>query len=114
MARAKASGEPTTELREERRVELLEAAYTLVGEKGLEGLRTRDIAARAGVNISTLHYYFGTKEDLLAALLDHVGDKFVQVNARRPAPGGRQTVLGHLEAAWRNFEDTPNLSIVVQ
>jgi AcrR family transcriptional regulator len=113
MARQKAP-EPPKESREERRGELLEAAYILVAEKGLEGLRTRDIAARAGVNISTLHYYFGTKEALLAALFEHMGAKFAAANAKRAPGRGKHGVAAHLEAAWKNFEGTPHLSTVLQ
>src|SRR5215475_10846989 len=108
MARAKASGEPTTELREERRVELIEAAYALIAEKGLEGLRTRDIAARAGVNISTLHYYFGTKEELLVAVIEHVRDTFARREQDRDPTV--ETLPEHLEAAWRSFEAEPHLA----
>jgi hypothetical protein len=39
-------------------------------------LRTRDIAARAGVNIATLHYYFATKEDLIRAVVRMLLEKF--------------------------------------
>jgi len=51
--------------RDERRRSLVLAAYQLIAEKGFEQLRTRDVAARAGVNIATLHYYFASKEDLI-------------------------------------------------
>jgi AcrR family transcriptional regulator len=93
---------------ERRRYDLLEAAYTLVGERGLEGLRTRDIAARAGVNISTLHYHFGTKEALLVALVEHASGKFT-------ASGISQTGLrDHFEGAIRIFQTTPHLYTVLQ
>ncbi len=42
---------------DERRRSLVLAAYDLIAEKGFEDLRTRDVAARAGVNIATLHYW---------------------------------------------------------
>lgn len=42
---------------DQRRRSLVLAAYQLIAEGGFERLRTRDIAARAGVNIATLHYY---------------------------------------------------------
>ncbi|WP_437906532.1 TetR family transcriptional regulator [Sorangium sp. So ce327] len=117
---ASASKTSATELGAARRRDLLEAAYTLIAEKGLEGLRTRDIAARAGVNISTLHYYFGTKDELLAAIVTHVTDKFVEAQ-RRPAGQGaagpadaRAILRAHLESAWRTFQDTPHLTAVLQ
>src|SRR4051812_2528672 len=71
--------------REARRAALLEAAYAVVADKGLEGLRTRDVAARAGVNIATLHYYFGTKEALVLALVERVRDLFTREDG---PPGG--------------------------
>ncbi|WP_437689809.1 TetR/AcrR family transcriptional regulator [Sorangium sp. So ce176] len=109
-----------TELGAARRRDLLEAAYSLIAEKGLEGLRTRDIAARAGVNISMLHYYFGTKDALLAAIVAHVTGKFVEAQ-RRPEGAGaagptdaRATLRAHLESAWRTFQDHPHLAAVLQ
>jgi AcrR family transcriptional regulator len=69
-----------------RRRELVLAAYQLIAESGLEELRTRDIAAKVGINISTLHYYFETKEDLIAAVVDHMTELFRTVRAPL-APG---------------------------
>ncbi len=54
---------------EAQRRALAQAAYDLIAEKGFEGLRTRDVAERAGVNIATLHYYFQTKEDLIRGVV---------------------------------------------
>ncbi len=42
-----------------RRAEIAAAARALIVEKGVEGLRTRDIAERVGINIATLHYAAG-------------------------------------------------------
>ena len=50
---------------ESRRHDLVQAAFRGIAERGFEGLRTRDVAADAGVNIATLHYYFPTKEALI-------------------------------------------------
>lgn len=112
---ASAGKTSATELGAARRRDLLEAAYTLIGEKGLEGLRTRDIAARAGVNISTLHYYFGTKDALLVAIVEHVTDKFVEEQRRPAGPGDALTGLrAHLESSWRSFQDDPRLATVLQ
>ena len=102
---------------EDRRRDLLEAAYVVIAEKGLEGLRTRDIAARAGVNISTLHYYFGTKDALIVAVVEHVREKLTGEGAaqRDARPGDNPPTLeAHLESAWRTFQTTPHLSTVLQ
>jgi AcrR family transcriptional regulator len=54
---------------EEQQAALVRVAFELIAERGFEGLRTRDVAAGAGVNIATLHYYFATKEDLIRGVL---------------------------------------------
>lgn len=55
-----------TELRSTRtREQILDAARLVLVRDGYERITTRRIAEEAGVNIATLHYYFGTKEDLL-------------------------------------------------
>ena len=62
---------------EERRQSLVEAAYHLIAEGGFEQLRTRDVAARAGVNIATLHYYFARKEDLIQGVVEYLLQQFM-------------------------------------
>jgi len=43
---------------------ILHAALDVFAERGFEGARTREIAARAGVNLGLLSYYFGDKDAL--------------------------------------------------
>lgn len=57
---------------EAQRQALVQAAFDVIAEGGFERLRTREVAARVGVNIATLHYYFATKEDLIRAVAWHV------------------------------------------
>jgi AcrR family transcriptional regulator len=97
-------------------VDLLEAAYALIAEKGLEGLRTRDIAARAGVNISTLHYYFATKEALLVGVVELTQERFRSTPQPRKGDPLAWTydVRAYLEAGWRTFQAHPQLAVVLQ
>ncbi|MCY0987339.1 TetR family transcriptional regulator [Nannocystis sp. ILAH1] len=94
---------------DERRAALLEAAYATIADRGLEGLRTREVAARAGVNIATLHYHFGSKEDLVVAVIAYVRERFVAAGAR----GGGDGVAAHLAAAGELFRDDPQLGRVM-
>ena len=43
---------------------ILDAAYHTFVEKGYEGAKMRDIASRADINISMLHYYYRSKDNL--------------------------------------------------
>lgn len=43
---------------------ILDAAYITFIENGYEGAKMRDIAARANINISMLHYYYRSKDNL--------------------------------------------------
>ncbi|MEM6995833.1 MAG: TetR/AcrR family transcriptional regulator [Myxococcota bacterium] len=56
--------------REAARRALIEAAADLLAERGEVSVRT--IAARAGVNHGLVHHYFGGKQGLQAAVLDHL------------------------------------------
>ena len=55
---------------------LILAAYNRIATDGFEGLRTRDVAADAGVNIGTLHYYFPSKETLIQAVVRYTSSRF--------------------------------------
>lgn len=52
------------------RAAILEAAIIEFAEHGFEGARTRSIAQRAGQNLASLHYHFGSKDQLYLALAD--------------------------------------------
>jgi AcrR family transcriptional regulator len=71
---------------EAQRQALVRAAYQIIAESGFEGLRTRDVAARAGVNIATLHYYFATKEDLIRGVVELLQEEFAAYRAPGQPP----------------------------
>jgi len=55
---------------EERRQELVQAAYELFKEKGYDQVNVSDIVGRVGVAQGTFYYYFKTKLDVLNAAID--------------------------------------------
>lgn len=71
-----------------RRTALLQAALDVIATAGFEGLRTRAVAERAGVNVATLHYYFATKQDLIEGLAQLISAKFVTIHGPAPEPSG--------------------------
>jgi AcrR family transcriptional regulator len=95
---------------------ILEAAVAEFAENGLSGARVDAIAARAGANKRMLYHYFGNKEDLYLAALEHV---YVAIRSREralhledlpPALAMRELVL----VTWRHFIEHPEfLSLLV-
>src|ERR1700757_5273972 len=47
------------------------AACRVIAERGADPPRFADVAAESGVPVSTLQYYFGSREDLLVAAFRH-------------------------------------------
>jgi TetR/AcrR family transcriptional regulator, repressor for neighboring sulfatase len=52
---------------------VLESAADLFAERGPAATSIRDIAARSSVNHGLIHRHFGSKDALVAAVLDHLG-----------------------------------------
>jgi AcrR family transcriptional regulator len=59
---------------------ILDAAERLIAEQGYAATSLRQIIAEAGVNLASVHYHFGSKEDLLNEL---VARKANPVNEKR-------------------------------
>ncbi|MBM2622657.1 TetR family transcriptional regulator C-terminal domain-containing protein [Actinoplanes sp. LDG1-06] len=51
-----------------RREDVLAAACAVVAERGADATRFSDVTAVTGVGVSTLQYYFGSREDMLIAV----------------------------------------------
>jgi AcrR family transcriptional regulator len=56
---------------EDTRLRIFAATRTLYASKGSRGTTTREVAERAGVNEATLFRHFGTKRQLLDAMLEY-------------------------------------------
>lgn len=100
-----------------RRTALMQATFDVIAESGFEGLRTRAVAERAGVNVATLHYYFPTKQALIEGLAEFLGAKFVVLHGPAPAPSG-YSALDRLRQEFSDgryyYEQQPNLVLVLQ
>lgn len=96
---------------EPRRETLVQAAYRRLAEAGFEGLRTRDVAAEAGVNIATLHYYFPTKEALIRGVVAHAMGRFRTTFAPGSKPG--EQLAAQLRGVRRLAATEPELFVVM-
>jgi len=67
-------------------VQLLDAVVDLLVAGGYEGISIRRVAAAAGVSIGAVQHHFATKDALLAAAMERVGDQFRARLARRLPP----------------------------
>lgn len=56
---------------------ILQAAQEVFAERGFDGASTREIAARAEVNISSLHYHWDSKETLYRGIFAHIHHQLV-------------------------------------
>lgn len=59
---------------------LIDAAIERIGRDGFDAVSIRAIADRAGVNAALISYYFGGKEGLYGAAVQHIAD---QIGARQ-------------------------------
>jgi AcrR family transcriptional regulator len=103
----KVSAEHKAEVREQ----LLDAAQACLEEKGLEGLTTREVLARAGLSAGTLYHYFSGMDDLVMALAERIaatefgwlgaGDDLLALAGRVLGPHGVTSVMPELRARAR-------------
>ena len=80
---------------EARRGQLVAAARAVLEREGLAGATLRAVAAEAGMGLSTMHYIFPSKEQLLRAVLE---DVIEQITAAFGASAGD---TADLETAMR-------------
>jgi AcrR family transcriptional regulator len=79
----------------ETREKILDTAERLIGEQGYAATSLRHIIAEAGVNLAAVHYHFGSKEELLDAVVQR---RAATVNGLR---------LARLDALERSAGEAP-------
>lgn len=67
-----------TEVYSDVAMRILDAAFRRLAAGGYSNLSTRDIASEAGVNHAAIHYYFGTKQRLVIAVLDEANRRLLE------------------------------------
>ena len=90
-----------------RREDLIAAATKVIVRDGVAAATTRRIAAEAGVPLGTVHYWFASKDDLLAAVVEAVLEDLesaVAATQARAEDSGAPDLLESCRAAWRVVE----------
>ncbi|MGO1591668.1 MAG: TetR/AcrR family transcriptional regulator [Ancrocorticia sp.] len=70
---------------DQRREQIIEAAFRLVVAQGIGGVSLRKVADESGVNIGSVRHYFGSHEDLLKAAATEAGKRMGARLAEHPA-----------------------------
>jgi len=72
----------------ETKARILEAAFRRLATEGYAALSTREMAREAGVNHALINYHFGSKDQLVIAVLDEANRKLLErQQAMYAAPG---------------------------
>lgn len=89
---------------DETRERILAAADELFGALGFDATTTRDISDKSGVNKALIHYHFGTKDDLLHALLErHYAAVGVALQGALGSGGSAREQMHALVDAYSDF-----------
>ncbi|WP_330291506.1 TetR/AcrR family transcriptional regulator [Streptomyces sp. NBC_00576] len=93
----------------ERRPQLIKAAIDLMTREGVSAGSTRAIATELGVAQATVHYTFGTKEELYRAVMEQLTAELVaQVEQSVPEDAGFEETVGTLASAlWSTVREKP-------
>lgn len=82
---------------------ILEAAQKLFLDKGVAGASISQIAAAAGVTKSLIYHHFETKDDLWAAVKDHLMQEYTDLQAMMLRSSGDKPDLRLLETSLRAY-----------
>lgn len=93
------------------RRDLLRVAKQRFTVVGYERTTTRDIAAAAGVNVSLIARYFGSKDGLYAAVLEDSADTF---EPREHGDLVEDLIAGLRDGAWPEFGDEHPLLLLLR
>jgi AcrR family transcriptional regulator len=85
---------------EKRLNSILKAASTVIAKDGYEGASVRKVAAKAGVGLSGIYYYFKNKDELLYAIQSSTFTTLVDLLKERLS--GLENPKDRLRAAIRN------------
>ncbi|MFC5062842.1 TetR/AcrR family transcriptional regulator [Actinomycetospora atypica] len=99
----------------DRRRQLVEAAFRVIGREGFAAATTRAVCAEAGAPVATFHYCFASKEELFVELTE------VTVAALRDAQADGVHVVGGLGESlretlrqwWATVEAAPEREVVL-
>ena len=98
---------------EQRREELLDAAFRVAARAGLGSLTAAEVAREAGLSKGLVFFHFGSKDGLLLALLDRLVSWALDVPSPDRSPAAR-LLAGLAGEAGFNEEDRARVDLLLQ
>jgi AcrR family transcriptional regulator len=83
------------------RDDLLEAARSLILEKGFAATTARDLVSASGTNLGSIGYHFGSREALLSQALEELFDEWAELVAGAAFSDQDAPPLERLTASWK-------------
>ncbi|MPZ68100.1 MAG: TetR family transcriptional regulator [Actinobacteria bacterium] len=93
---------------------ILDAAEVLLAENGYEATSLRAVTQAAGVNLAAVNYHFGSKKDLLDAVIRRVAEpvsrsrleRLEALEASSDAPSVEAVLRAFLEPVFQHLQDS--------
>lgn len=104
------SAQPTSRrelAKEERRGRIVAAAHDLLREVGIDELSMKQVAARAGLSLSTVYNLFGSKQAVLAVVFDLDLQTYAALVASAPSADALERILDCIDLAADLYEADP-------
>jgi AcrR family transcriptional regulator len=79
---------------------LLEAALTLISERGEDGVTLRELTDAAGANVAAVSYHFGSLQSLCDAAVEHALERYLDAQQEALGTLGPDSTLEALAAAF--------------
>ncbi len=100
---------PHTDLKQERRKQILDAAETVFTKHGMDRARMDDIVHESGLSKGSLYWYFKSKDAIIQALLDRVFiDEMLEAEALIYAQGSSserlRIFIANVVQEYKRFE----------
>lgn len=102
----------------ERAGAIMHAARDTLAASGFAGLSMRAVAARVGISLGNLQYYFASKEELIEALLGYMQDDYQRMIETVLEAHASRTPLERFQLAieflWGRVQDPPTATIFLE